>query len=126
MKKIMLFASALAAGLLLSACASVEIVKDKNLSGQKIANSGTTLAHVDAQNWGIYLFTIPLLTGSTANPGSIDVLKDTVAVGSLMPVLTAETKKLGATKVLNIASQYKVGGFIFYTRQINISGNAVR
>ncbi|MEI3038496.1 MAG: hypothetical protein V8T90_05430 [Victivallales bacterium] len=126
MKKIMLFASALAAGLLLSACASVEIVKDKNLSGQKIANSGTTLAHVDAQNWGIYLFTIPLLTGSTANPGSIDVLKDTVTVGSLMPVLTAETKKLGATKVLNLASQYKVGGFIFYTRQINISGNAVR
>ena len=126
MKKIMLFASALAAGLLLSACASVEIVKDKNLSGQKIANSGTTLAHVDAQNWGIYLFTIPLLTGSTANPGSIDVLKDTVTVGSLMPVLTAETKKLGATKVLNLASQYKVGGVIFYTRQINISGNAVR
>ena len=126
MKKIMLFASALAAGLLLSACASVEIVKDKNLSGQKIANSGTTLAHVDAQNWGIYLFTIPLMTGSTANPGSIDVLKDTVTVGSLMPVLTAETKKLGATKVLNLASQYKVGGFIFYTRQINISGNAVR
>ena len=126
MKKIMLFASALAAGLLLSACASVEIVKDKNLSGQKIANSGTTLAHVDAQNWGIYLFTIPLLTGSTANPGSIDVLKDTVTVGSLMPVLTAETKKLGATKVLNLASQYKVGGFIFYTRQINISGTAVR
>lgn len=126
MKKIMLFASALAAGLLLSACASVEIVKDKNLSGQKIANSGTTLAHVDAQNWGIYLFTIPLLTGSTANPGSIDVLKDTVTVGSLMPVLTAETKKLGATKVLNLASQYKVGGFIFYPRQINISGNAVR
>ena len=112
MKKIMLFASALAAGLLLSACASVEIVKDKNLSGQKIANSGTTLAHVDAQNWGIYLFTIPLLTGSTANPGSIDVLKDTVTVGSLMPVLTAETKKLGATKVLNLASQYKVGGCI--------------
>ena len=126
MKKIMLFASALAAGQLLSACASVEIVKDKNLSGQKIANSGTTLAHVDAQNWGIYLFTIPLLTGSTANPGSIDVLKDTVTVGSLMPVLTAETKKLGATKVLNLASQFKVGGFIFYTRQINISGNAVQ
>ena len=126
MKKIMLFASALAAGLLLSACASVEIVKDKNLSGQKIANSGTTLAHVDAQNWGIYLFTIPLLTGSTANPGSIDVLKDTVTVVSLMPVLTAETKKLGATKVLNLASQFKVGGFIFYTRQINISGNAVQ
>ena len=126
MKKIMLFASALAAGLLLSACASVEIVKDKNLSGQKIANSGTTLAHVDAQNWGIYLFTIPLLTGSTENPGSIDVLKDTVNVPSLMPVLTAKSKALGASKTLNLASQYSESGLIFYTRSINISGNAVK
>lgn len=126
MKKIMLLLSIAAVGLFMSACASVEVVKDPNLNGQAIANSGRTIAHLDAQNWGIYLFTIPLLTGSTANPGSIDVLKDTVTVGSLMPVLTAETKKLGATKVLNLASQYKVGGFIFYTRQINISGNAVR
>ena len=126
MKKIMLFASALAAGLLLSACASVEIVKDKNLSGQKIANSGTTLAHVDAQNWGIYLFTIPLLKGSTENPGSIDVLKDTVNVPSLMPVLTAKSKALGASKTLNLASQYSESGLIFYTRSINISGNAVK
>lgn len=126
MKKIMLLLSIAAIGLFMSACASVEVVKDPNLNGQAIANSGRTIAHLDAQNWGIYLFTIPLLTGSTENPGSIDVLKDTVNVPSLMPVLTAKSKALGASKTLNLASQYSESGLIFYTRSINISGNAVK
>lgn len=126
MKKIMLILSIAAVGLFMSACASVEVVKDPNLNGQAIANSGRTIAHLDAQNWGIYLFTIPLLTGSTENPGSIDVLKDTVNVPSLMPVLTAKSKALGASKTLNLASQYSESGLIFYTRSINISGNAVK
>ena len=126
MKKIMLLLSIAAVGLFMSACASVEVVKDPNLHGQAIANSGRTIAHLDAQNWGIYLFTIPLLTGSTENPGSIDVLKDTVNVPSLMPVLTVKSKALGASKTLNLASQYSESGLIFYTRSINISGNAVK
>ena len=126
MKKIMLLLSIAAVGLFMSACASVEVVKDPNLNAQAIANSGRTIAHLDAQNWGIYLFTIPLLTGSTENPGSIDVLKDTVNVPSLMPVLTAKSKALGASKTLNLASQYSESGLIFYTRSINISGNAVK
>ena len=126
MKKIMLLLSIAAVGLFMSACASVEVVKDPNLNGQAIANSGRTIAHLDAQNWGIYLFTIPLLTGSTENPGNIDVLKDTVNVPSLMPVLTAKSKALGASKTLNLASQYSESGLIFYTRSINISGNAVK
>ena len=122
----MLRLSVAAVGLFMSACASVEVVKDPNLNGQAIANSGRTIAHLDARNWGIYLFTIPLLTGSTENPGSIDVLKDTVNVPSLMPVLTAKSKALGASKTLNLASQYSESGLIFYTRSINISGNAVK
>lgn len=126
MKKIMLFLSIAAVGLLMSACASVEVVKNPNLNAQAIANSGRTIAHIDAQNWGIYLFTIPLFTGSTTNPGSIDVLNDTVNVPSLMPVLTKKSKELGATKTLDLASQYSESGLIFYSRSVNISGNAVK
>ena len=50
----------------------------------------------------------------------------TVNVPSLMPVLTAKSKALGASKTLNLASQYSESGLIFYTRSINISGNAVK
>ena len=49
MKKIMLLLSIAAVGLFMSACASVEVVKDPNLNGQAIANSGRTIAHLDAQ-----------------------------------------------------------------------------
>ena len=126
MKKIMLFLSIAAVGLLMSACASVEVVQDPNLNGQAIANRGRTIAHIDAQNWGIYLFSIPLFTGSTTNPGSIDVLNDTVNIPSLMPVLTKKSKELGASKTLDLASQYSESGLIFYSRSVNISGNAVK
>lgn len=126
MKKMMLFISVAAVGLLFAGCASVEAVQGANLSGEKISNSGTPIAHLNAQNWGIYLFSIPLLTGSTEAPGSIAVLKDTVNVQSMMPVVTAKSKELKASKTLDLASQYSVGGLIFYTRKINISANAVR
>ena len=36
------------------------------------------------------------------------------------------TKKLGGTKLLDLASQYGEFGFIFVSRSINLSGNVVR
>ncbi len=125
MKKItFLFSAAIA--LLFAGCVNVEKVADPDLNGEKISLAGTPIAHLNAQNWGIYLFSIPLLTGSTDSVGSIAVLKDTVNVQSMIPVVTAESKKLNATQTLDLASQYSVGGFIFYTRSINISANAVK
>ncbi len=126
MKKIMLFASVIAAASLFVGCVSVEAVQNPNLNGEKISNSGTPVAHINAQNWGIYLFTIPLLTGSTEAPGNIAVLQDTVNVESMLPVLTKKSKDLKASQTLNIASQYSESGLIFYSRSINMSANAVR
>ena len=126
MKKIMLFVSAVAVGLLFAGCVSVEAVQGSDLNGEGIANTGTPVAHINAQNWGIYLFSIPLLTGATDTPGSIAVLKDTVNVESMIPVVTARSRALKATKTLDLASQFSVSGFIFYTRSINVSANAVR
>lgn len=126
MKKIALFLSVVAVGLLFAGCASVEAVQNPNLNGQRVSLSGTPVAHLNAQNWGIYLFSIPLLTGSTTSPGDIAVLEDTVNVESMIPVVTAKSKELKATRTLDLASQYSVGGFIFYTRSINVSANAVK
>ena len=79
MKKIMFLLSVAAVGLLFAGCASVEAVQNPNLNGENISLSGTPVAHLNAQNWGI-----------------------------------------------DLASQYSVGGFIFYSRSINISANAVK
>ena len=126
MKKIALFLSVAAVSLLFAGCASVEAVQNPNLNGQRVSLSGTPVAHLNAQNWGIYLFTIPLLTGSTTSPGNIAVLEDTVNVESMIPMVTAKSNELKASRTLDLASQYSVGGFIFYTRSINVSANAVK
>ena len=122
MKKIMFLLSVAAVGLLFAGCASVEAVQNPNLNGENISLSGTPVAHLNAQNWGIYLFS----TGSTDAVGSIAVLQDTVNVDSMIPVITAKSKELKASQTLDLASQYSVGGFIFYSRSINISANAVK
>ena len=126
MKKITLSLAVLAAGLLFAGCTSVDVVRNPDLSGEKLAVSGQTIAHLNCQNWGIYLFTIPLLTGSTEAPGAIAVLKDTVNVPATLPVMTAKSKEIGASKLLDLSSQYGEFGLIFYSRSLNISGNAIR
>ena len=104
MKKIMFLLSVAAVGLLFAGCASVEAVQNPNLNGENISLSGTPVAHLNAQNWGIYLFSIPLLTGSTDAVGSIAVLQDTVNVDSMIPVITAKSKELKASQTLDLAS----------------------
>ncbi len=126
MKKMILSLSLAAAAIMFAGCVSVETVKGADLNKQSISNSGTTVAHVNVQNWGIYLFTIPLLSGDTNSVGSIAVLKDTVNPESVVPVVTAEAKKLGGKKVYDLASQYSEFGFIFVNRSINVSGNVVK
>ena len=126
MKKIALFLSVAAVALLFAGCASVEAVQNPNLNGQRVSLSGTPVAHLNAQNWGIYPFSLPLFAGSTESPGSIAVLEDTVNVESMIPMVTAKSRELKASRTLDLASQYSVGGFIFYTRSINVSANAVK
>ena len=126
MKKMILSLSLAAAAIVFAGCVSVETVKGADLNAQSISNSGTTVAHVNVQNWGIYLFSIPLLSGDTNSVGSIAVLKDTVNPEAVVPVVTAEAKKLGGKKVYDLASQYNEFGFIFVNRSINVSGNVVK
>ncbi len=126
MKKMILLPAIAAVGLLFAGCASVQTVKGSNLANQPISNTGATIAHVNSQNWGIYLFSIPLLTGATDSMGNIAVLKDTVNLHSLTPLMVKEARKAGATKLYNMASQYSEFGLIFYSRKLNMSANAVR
>jgi len=126
MKKIVFLLSIAVAGLMFAGCADIEVVGNKDLNGESISTSGTPVAHINAQNWGLYLFSIPLLTGSTDAIGNIAVCKDTVNAESMVPIVTQKSKQLRATQTLDMASQYSVGGFIFYIRSINVSANAVR
>ena len=126
MKKLIFSLSLAAAAVLFSGCVSVETVKGADLNKQALGNAGITVAHLNVQNWGIYLFKIPLISGSTEDVGSMAFFKDTVNPASVTPIIAAESRKLGGTQLLDLASQYKEFGFIFVSRSINLSGNAIR
>jgi len=126
MKKLAYFLSAVVVAFCVAGCVSVETVKANKLNGQKLSASGTKVAHMNVQNWGIYLLNIPLLTGDTESVGSIAVMKDTVNATSVAPVLAKEAKKLGGTEVATAASQYSEFGLLFVSRSINMSGNVIK
>ena len=126
MKKLMFLSAMAAAAVFFTGCVSVNTVEKNKLNRENLSLAEMPVAHINVQNWGIYLLQIPLLTGSTTSPGTIAVLRDTVNAQSVLPVLTAESKRLGARKTLDIASQYSESGFLIVSKQINMSGNAVK
>ena len=92
----------------------------------KISASGTPVAHIQASNWGIYLFMIPLITGSTDNPGSMVFLQDTVTVKNAIQMLTAKSNELKATGTYNIVTKNSTNPWFFGVKEIRVSANAVK
>ncbi len=127
MKKFFLMAVAVASAAMLSACASVTVVKDPYINNLQLANDGSAkIAHVNVQNSGLYFLWFPLLSGDTDNPGTLAFLKDTVNLQSTAPIMTRKSKELGGKKVLDMTSQVSEWSFIFCIRSVNISGNVVK
>lgn len=126
MHKTLLLMLAVASAIVFTGCASVSVTTPDKLNGEPLSYRGDTVAHLHAENWGIYLFMIPLLTGSTENPGEIAVLKDTVNVDCMMNVITAKAKAIGAKKTLNLVSQTTTIPFFFGMKSVQISANAIK
>ncbi len=126
MRKMMLFAMACAITAVFCGCASIQEVKPENLNGEQACASGTTIAHLYAENWGIYLFCIPIFTGSTEKPGSIEFFKDTVRAENVVRMLTAKSAELGASQTLNLYSHHNSYVWFFGIRDVEVSANAVK
>jgi hypothetical protein len=126
MKKIMLFMSAVLTAVVFCGCASFTAVNGDALSKQDISYSGKTIAHVEAGNWGIYLFHIPLLSGSTDTIGNIVVLQDTVTVANVAQLMTREAKKLGGKEALNTVTTITTDPFLFGIKEVKMSSNIVK
>ncbi len=111
----------------LSGCASLET--GTTLNGQQLSDMGANVAHVNGSNWGLYLLDIPLITGSTSNPGSIAFGEDTVNVDAVVDMVTAKSAELGASKTADLqssaSSAWLVPTFVLFLREVQVSGNAV-
>lgn len=126
MHKMMLLAAACAVTAFFCGCASVQEATPKDLNSEGIAVTGNTVAHLNAENWGLYFFVFPLITGSTDKPGEMEFLKDTVRVENVANLLTRKSKEMGATQTLNLVSRHNTFVWWFGFRDVQISANAVK
>lgn len=132
MKKVMLLCALAGVAALFAGCSTVQSVGVKDLSGQSLTPSGTTIAHVTASTGGFYFLWIPLLTGSEVKPGSIAFMEDSCHVTQTSRMVTREAQKLGATRTINMVSSQNSSmfpapiPFLFYWKTATVSGNAVR
>jgi uncharacterized protein YceK len=113
---------------MLAGCATVQTATRFN--GQQVTEANATpVAHVNAKNWGIYLLSIPLITGDPET-GVPTVLKDTVNVDTAVHMVTAESQQLDATRTTDITSSRQsiwIAPFlVLFYQSVQASGNATR
>lgn len=126
MKKALLFVMMAVAAVVFTGCASVNVACEKKLNKQQLSYSGKATSHIQAENWGIYFFMFPLLTGDVEKPGSIAILKDTVTVPNVCKLMAAEAKKQGAKYTLNVVSAPATNPWFFGIKEVHVSANLVK
>ena len=73
---------------------------------------------------------VPLFTGSTGHPGLPAFFSDDVTPKSVVDMVTAESKKQGATKTMDLESRtssvWLFPTVFFWYKSVEVSGNAVK
>ncbi len=117
-------------GLLLTGCASVNVVQD--LNDQQLTTTGEKpIAHLNGDIYGYYLFGLwPIITGDPENPNGWALFRDTVTEKAAVDMVTKKSKELGATKTTDLVSWHDSTGlktlFTVWYFDVQVSGNAVK
>ena len=130
MKKIACFAACVISAVALTACSSFEIASNTN-EVKFTTTDAETLAHVNADIWGVYVFGLPVISGSSVEPGKCVVFSDTVDTGNAISFLTRNArKKLNATTIVDVQSERTTGWLVptvfFFYRDIQVSGTVLK
>ena len=118
----------------LSACAVVNVATVDQLNEQQLAPDTTAVAHIQARNWGWYLFNfIPLVSGNLNSPGFPQFpafFRNNVEVELVVDLVTAKSRELGATMTTDLQSndysRWRPLTLVLWLRDIEVSGNAVK
>ncbi|MBQ9789944.1 MAG: hypothetical protein IJW31_10160 [Lentisphaeria bacterium] len=111
---------------LISGCSTVQITELEQLNGQPIALQGQSVAHLNAENWGLYFCGIPLITGGVEEADTTAWFSDTVNVPNVVNLATKTARKIGGRKTLDMTSEWHDVGFILYVKKCQVSANVVR
>jgi hypothetical protein len=128
-KLIFLYCSCLLV-ILFTGCANVSVGKNFNNLDTVTANSYKPVAHINAYNYGYYLFgEFPIITGSAEEVGGTSFFYDQATIPKMTGLVTAESKKLKATNTVNLtSSRSSTGGFslwIIWFKEVQVSGDAI-
>ena len=130
MKKMLAVLVTVSAAVLMSACSSVEVATTFN--NQKIteAQNAVCVEHLNADIWGIYLFNLPLFSGSSKQPGRCAVFTDTVRVDNAVAMLTKKAATEDATTITDLSSERTSCWIpiflVIWYKDVQASGNAIR
>ena len=130
-RKIMISAAAAAAALAFTACSSIQVATTLNNEKITTVENATSLAHLNGEIWGIYLFSIPLFSGSSTQPGKCAIFTDTVQIDNAVSMVTKKAAaEFEATTVENLTSE-RTSTWIFpflviWYNSVQVSGNAIR
>ena len=130
MKKFAALAAGIVTAAVLAACSSFEIGATPN--EVKIGSGDAeAIAHVNADIWGIYVFGLPVISGSSVEPGKCVVFSDTVDTGNAVSFLTRNArKKLNASTIVDVQSERTTGWLVptlfFFYRDVQVSGNVLK
>ncbi|OQA85871.1 MAG: hypothetical protein BWY31_01638 [Lentisphaerae bacterium ADurb.Bin242] len=130
-RKMTIAAVVLASAMIFSACSSIEV--GSTLNNMKLTSSETpaSVAHINADVWGIYLFNLPLFSGSTNQPGRCAVFSDTVRMDKVVSMITKKAANdFEATAVTDMTSNRTTVWIpiflVLWYNDIQVSGNAIR
>lgn len=133
MRKMLFAFAATAAIVLVTGCAGVKTADTASMNGQELTVAKTTpVAHINGQNCGFYLLSIPIFSGSTEKPGDMLFGKDTVKLENVVNMVTLKSKELGATHSVDMQSHVSSMmiplpfPFLFYLKEVEVSANAVK
>ena len=130
MKKLACLAACVISAVALSACSSFEIGSNTN-DVKFTTTDAETLAHVNADIWGVYVFGLPIVSGSSVQPGRCVVFSDTVDTANAISFLTYNAKRrLNASTITDVQTERTTGWLVptvfFFYRDIQVSGNVLK
>ena len=106
---------AIAAACVFAGCAGMQTAS--KLNDQKLTTgNGQDVVHINGSNWGFYLLSIPILSGSTEKPGNMVWNKDTV---KLEPVVDMDSHIGSMMFPLPFP-------FLFYFKDVQVSANVIK
>ena len=129
MKKLMTIMMSVLAVVVISGCSSVQVATKFNDQKLTLA-SNAEVAHLNGSTWGLYILSIPVLTGSTAKPDNMVFGEDSVNVPSVVDMVTAKSKALGGKEVVDMTSStsslWIAPLFVVFIKSVEVSGNSVK